>query len=104
MKKDKNTRRAIVAAVVAVAVVFALNARRAHTYRKVIYDYQGIEDARSGSEADSLWADIERKVGRANTPWVKLPRAPRYRHFWDEYNTYGIITLNNLTYGYDNED
>ena len=92
-------RKAVAAAIMAVALLFVLQGRRAHTYRKVIYDFQGIQDARTQQERDSLRADIERKVGRANTPWYQLQRAPRYRHFWDEYNTFGIIQLNQLTNG-----
>lgn len=99
-KKDYNKGTRIARAVLVALVVlsFALLYRRAVTYRKVIYDYQALTEARSRDEQEALRQDIERKVGRANTPWYNLDKAPRYLHFWDDYNVWSNTQLNNLLY------
>ena len=98
-KKGARIAKAVLAAVIALS--FALLWRRAVTYRKVIYDYQALSESRSRAERESLLQDIERKVGRANTPWYNLDKTPRYLHFWDEYNLYTNIQLESMTYGMD---
>ena len=102
-KKDYNRATRIAKCILAAVIVlsFALLWRRAVTYRKVVYDYQAITETRDGAEIEALRRDIERKVGRANTPWYQLDKAPRYLHFWDEYNLYTNIQLETLTYGMD---
>lgn len=98
---NKGTRIAKAVLVAAIVLSFALLWRRTVTYRKVIYNYQALTESRSQAEREGLVKDIERKVGRANTPWYDLEKAPRYLHFWDEYNVYTNIQLETLTYGMD---
>lgn len=102
-KKDYNKGTRIAKAALAAVIVLSLALlwRRAVTYRKVIYDYQALTETRSATEREGLMKDIERKVGRANTPWYNLEKAPRYLHFWDEYNVYTNIQLETMTYGMD---
>ena len=100
-KKDYDRGTKIARAVLAglIALAFVLLWVRATTYRKVIYDYQAIMEGCSTEEKVALKRDIERKVGRANTPWYHLDKAPRYLHFWDEYNVYTNAQIEALTYG-----
>ena len=104
-KKDYNRAVRIARAVLTAIIVllFSLQWRRTVTYRKVVYDYQALTESRDRDEKDALRRDIERKVGRPNTPWYHLDKAPRYLHFWDEYNLYTNIQLETITYGMDED-
>ena len=53
------------------------------TYRQVIYSYQRLTE----TEDTTARKKIERLVGKADVPYDRLPRRPRYIHFWDKYNT-----------------
>lgn len=100
-KKDYNRPARIAKAVLAglVAVAFVLMWTRATTYRKVIFDYQRMTETTDSAKRAALRRNIESKVGRPNTPWYDLDKAPRYLHFWDEYNLYSNAQLEALTYG-----
>ena len=65
-------------------LLFLLSERRANTYRRVIYLYEGM--AKSSNEPE-MRTEIERYIGRPNCDVYRLPIRPRYKHFWDDYNT-----------------
>ena len=67
-------------------LLFLLSVRRANTYRKVIYHYEGMTTATPATQSEYR-SDIERYVGRPNFDVYRLPKRPRYKHFWDDYNT-----------------
>lgn len=100
-KKDYNRPARIAKAVLAclVALAFILMWSKATTYRKVIFDYQRMTETNDYKERAALRQSIERRVGRPNTPWYDLDKAPRYLHFWDEYNLYSNAQLEAITYG-----
>ena len=77
MKRKTNDRK-WGAAVLLLLLVLFLNARKANTYRKVIYLYE--------SDPVANRAQIERYIGRPHYDIYRLPVRPRYKHFWDEYN------------------
>lgn len=102
MRKETGKRRlvAVGATALLVIVIFSLYSR-AVSYRKVIYRMQGMAD--HPAQVDSLRSRNDRVVGRANYPWYKLEKTPRYKHFWDDYNTLDIYQLNQIdqyNYGY----
>ena len=82
-------RVAIASAAVLLLLALCINVR-AQRYRQTIFHYQQMIDSLDPNERESLKVEIEETVGRPNYPWYRLPKAPRYKHFWDEYNTINV--------------
>lgn len=82
-KTDRNIR---IAVRILLAIIVLSMWVRIRDYRAVIYDYQRMSTADNYQRADAQ-ERIERKVGRANYPYDRLTKRPRYPHFWDDYNT-----------------
>ena len=59
---------------------------RIRDYRAVIFDYQRVATSADTSVRTEALQRIERKIGRANYPYDRLPKRPRYPHFWDDFN------------------
>ena len=78
-KTDKAIRTGI--RILVALIVFTMWVR-IRDYRAVIFDYQRTIDVSDTSAQER----IERKIGRANYPYDRLPKRPRYPHFWDDYN------------------
>lgn len=86
MERNKTDRAIKTTIKILVALIVFTMWVRIRDYRAVIYDFQ-----RTAESSDTiLRADaqerIERKIGRANYPYDRLPKRPRYPHFWDDYN------------------
>lgn len=78
---ERKKRRKTAVAVVIALMALSLFVRQA-TYKQVIYSYQRLTE----TEDTKAREKIERLVGKADTPYDRLPRRPRYIHFWDKYN------------------
>lgn len=57
-----------------------LAAVRARDYKKVILTYEERTEL-AVSEPDS--SRIVRLIGRPDRPYYRLPKRPRYKHFWE---------------------
>lgn len=82
MTRRKSNTRYWCAAVALTLLLFVLSERRANTYRKCIYLYEGMQTTNNAQ----MRAEIERYIGRPNCDIYRLPVRPRYKHFWDDYN------------------
>lgn len=71
---------------VLLAIIFISMWMRIRDYRAVIFDYQRMAETADTSTRLQAQERIERRVGRANYPYDRLPKRPRYPHFWDDYN------------------
>ena len=85
-RNNKTDRAARTALRILAALVLLALWIRVRDYRSVIYDYQRTTDLSETSLRSDAQERIERKIGRANYPYDRLPKRPRYPHFWDDYN------------------
>lgn len=83
MNKNRTDRAVRVSIRILMALIVICMWVRLRDYRAVIYDYQRTAESSERAEAQER---IERMIGRANYPYDRLPKRPRYPHFWDDYN------------------
>ena len=86
MEHNKTDRAMRICARILVALILCSMWLRIRDYRAVIFDYQRMAETSESSARSSAQERIERKIGRANYPYDRLPKRPRYPHFWDDYN------------------
>lgn len=86
MERNKTDRAARTAITIIVALIVFTMWVRIRDYRAVIFDYQRTIDVSDSSLRSDAQERIEKKIGRANYPYDRLPKRPRYPHFWDDYN------------------
>lgn len=86
MRTNKTDKAIRIASRILVALILFVMWMRVRDYRTIIYDYQRTADTYDTALRTSAQERIERKIGRANYPYDRLPKRPRYPHFWDDYN------------------
>ena len=85
-KKNKTDRAIRIGIRILVALIVFTMWIRIRDYRAVIYDFQRTAESSETILRSDAQERIERKIGRANYPYDRLPNRPRYPHFWDDYN------------------
>ena len=86
MERNKTDRAMRTGIRILVALIVFTMWMRIRDYRAVIFDYQRTIDVSDTSLRSDAQERIEKKIGRANYPYDRLPKRPRYPHFWDDYN------------------
>lgn len=86
MERNKTDKAIRTAAKILVALIFLSMWLRIRDYRAVIFDYQRVTTTTDTAVRADAMLRIERRIGRANYPYDRLPKRPRYPHFWDDFN------------------
>ena len=86
MERNKTDRAIRRGARIILALILFSMWLRIRDYRAVIFDYQRMAETSETFVRSNAQERIERKIGRANYPYDRLPKRPRYPHFWDDYN------------------